>query len=110
MVALHVNHKLRGAESDDDEQFVRALGVPVLVEVAPPMPGNIEQETREARYSWFRKLIQQGIVDKVALGHTRSDKRNGTFSLFARRGNGRFGGNPAGNSRRFSETTSASHP
>ncbi len=84
VTALHVNHQLRGEESDADEQFVRALGVPVLVHAAPLQGGNLEQAAREARYGWFRQLIQQGIADQVALGHTRSDQAETVLFRFLR--------------------------
>ena len=43
LIAVHVNHGLRGAESDGDEAFVRALcgqfSVPLLVYRAELPPG-----------------------------------------------------------------------
>ena len=35
---------------------------------------NLEQEARHARYGFFRELIQASAVQKVAVGHTRSDQ------------------------------------
>jgi len=76
---LHVNHHLRGAESDEDERFVRALagslGLECLVEQAPVHEGNLEQAARDARRAFFFSLMQQEHrVDRVALGHTSSDQ------------------------------------
>jgi tRNA(Ile)-lysidine synthase len=77
---LHLNHGLRGAESDADEQFVRALaarlGVPVTVErFRAPGPGvNLEQAGREARYAFFRAAAATLGLDRVATGHTMSDQ------------------------------------
>lgn len=78
-VVLHVNHHLRGVESDEDERFVRSLaeslGLRVLIEDAPVADRNLEQEAREARRQFFLKAMQAGgPVDRVALGHTRSDQ------------------------------------
>jgi tRNA(Ile)-lysidine synthase len=77
---LHVNHMLRGAESDADEEFVRRLaadlGLPFscrAVEVAAE-PDNLEQAARRARLDFFRDQLAAGAVNKVALGHTRSDQ------------------------------------
>ncbi|MCL5743079.1 MAG: tRNA lysidine(34) synthetase TilS [Acidobacteria bacterium] len=77
---LHVNHLLRGAESDADEEFVRnlaaRLGLPfssLAVEVAA-QPDNLEQAARRARLDFFWDQLAAGAVNKVALGHTRSDQ------------------------------------
>ena len=74
LVVLHVNHHLRGEESDGDEAFVRklaeSLGLEILVEHAIPGAGNLEQEARRARRAFF---LRCGLA-RVALGHTRSDQ------------------------------------
>jgi tRNA(Ile)-lysidine synthase len=61
--ALHVNHKLRGAESDEDARFCREVLGAEVVEA----PGRAEAELRELRYSF--------AADKLrATGHTASDQ------------------------------------
>ena len=74
LAVLHVNHHLRGEESDGDEAFVRALaqslGLPILVEHAIPAPGNLEEEARRARREFFLRCQ----LPRIALGHTRSDQ------------------------------------
>ena len=77
---LHLNHLLRGEESEGDEAFVRALAqrfdVPVHVKRIDvrSMGGNLEEEARRARYGFFRDTIGPGAVDCVATGHTLSDQ------------------------------------
>ena len=81
---LHLNHKLRGAESDGDADFVRdtahRLGLELTAEemdVAARLAesgGNLEQISRDARYGFFRRLLQSGELERVALGHTRTDQ------------------------------------
>ncbi len=75
---LHVNHLLRGDESDADEEFVRRLGkrlgLELLVAQASPEPGNLEQEARLARRELFKKWMSSHRLDRVALGHTRTDQ------------------------------------
>jgi len=64
--ALHVNHGLRGAESDADASFCReALGAEVVD--APPPPRPTEDALRELRYSFAGDRLR-------ATGHTASDE------------------------------------
>ena len=78
LVVLHVNHGLRGMESDEDEQFVRSLsdqlGLLLITERIPPPAGNLEQGAREARRSFFRRSMAAHSLERIALGHTRSDQ------------------------------------
>lgn len=77
---LHVNHQLRGRESDEDEQFVRQLGqqrgIPVEVLRAPPPSSgeNLEQALRRIRYAFFDQARRNLGLDRVATGHTLSDQ------------------------------------
>ena len=87
-VVLHVNHQLRGAESDADQQFVSQmaakLGCPFLCIREPLEPGNREQAARNARYRWFRQLISQGTVRQVATAHTEDDQAETVLFRFLR--------------------------
>jgi tRNA(Ile)-lysidine synthase len=89
MCVLHVNHKLRGAESDGDGEFVANLagcfGLPCIV-VDAPVTGadNLEQEARRLRLAFFRSVIERGEADRVALGHTRSDQAETVLFRFLR--------------------------
>ncbi len=80
LTVLHLNHRLRGRESDGDEQFVadfaRRMRLPFVVSRTDfsSAGGNLEQEARRARISFFRRLLGQGLIDRVAAGHTRSDQ------------------------------------
>jgi len=76
---VHVNHGLRGPESDQDEAFTRdlaqALGLDCLVErLHLPAGENLEQAARNARLAVFRKLLDDRRASKVATGHTRTDQ------------------------------------
>jgi tRNA(Ile)-lysidine synthase len=86
---LHVNHKLRGAESDADAEFVAAqaegLGLPCSIREAPVSSReNLEQAARNLRLAFFREAISCGDVDRVALGHTRSDQAETVLFRFLR--------------------------
>jgi tRNA(Ile)-lysidine synthase len=78
LVVLHVNHHLRGEESDGDEAFVRelaqSLDLPIAVEHAIPGAGNLEQEARRGRRGFFLRCRDELRLERVALGHTRSDQ------------------------------------
>ncbi|MBR4910660.1 MAG: tRNA lysidine(34) synthetase TilS [Clostridia bacterium] len=77
--AAHYNHRLRGAESDADESFVKALcdklGVKLFTgdgDVAAFAKQNklgIELAARQMRYAFFEGLA----ADAVATAHTASD-------------------------------------
>ena len=87
---VHVNHLLRGADSDADENFVRelaqSLGLPFhcrRIDVASLGP-NLEQTARNARRDVFSDLIRSVPLDCVALAHTRSDQAETVLFRFLR--------------------------
>jgi len=87
---LHVNHGLRGADSDEDEHFVRELasqrGLPVSVlRAPPPAPGeNLEQALRRIRYAFFEQARRGHRLERVATGHTLSDQAETVILRLAR--------------------------
>jgi tRNA(Ile)-lysidine synthase len=87
---LHVNHRLRGAESDEDAQFVRdqaaQFGLPFTIHEAnlATTPDNLEQAAREIRMAFFNETIARGAVARVATGHTRSDQAETVLFRFLR--------------------------
>src|SRR5882724_3177655 len=84
IAAVHFNHKLRGKESLADEKFVAALaeqfgvtfhvGRADVAGKAKRERANLEDAARRARYGFFRRLAEQGIVDVVATAHTMDDQ------------------------------------
>ncbi|MBZ5579095.1 MAG: tRNA lysidine(34) synthetase TilS [Acidobacteriia bacterium] len=87
---LHVNHHLRGAESDADAEFVRAIasgfGLPFAIREVDltGCAGNLEQAARQARLAFFAEVIGGGPVRRVATGHTRSDQAETVLFRFLR--------------------------
>jgi tRNA(Ile)-lysidine synthase len=76
----HFNHKLRGAESDEDEKFVAEVaaeyGIPFHrgEKRVAEAPGNLEEAARRARQNFFEQLIQDGAGNRIATGHTLDDQ------------------------------------
>jgi tRNA(Ile)-lysidine synthase len=65
--ALHVNHKLRGGESDEDARFCRERFGAEVVEAPPRSPPGTEAALRDLRYSFATGRLR-------ATGHTASDQ------------------------------------
>ena len=89
--AAHFNHNLRGAESDRDEDFVRAFcnryDIPLLVGSGTVRPGKkgLEAAARTARYDFLRTL-----GGKIATAHTADDNAE-TVLMHMLRGTGLHG-------------------
>jgi len=92
----HFNHRLRGAASDEDEQFVAKLaarsGLRCYCASAnlARLKENLEQAARRARRAFFAELIRKGYTDRIALGHTRNDQAE-TVLIRLLRGSGLAG-------------------
>jgi tRNA(Ile)-lysidine synthase len=87
----HVNHGLRGADSDGDENFTAALaqriGVPYFSRKVLLMAGNVEAAGRDARRDFFAEIAAHHGFTRTALAHTRNDRVE-TFLLNLLRGSG----------------------
>lgn len=97
--AAHLNHGLRGAESDADQEYVVALcsrlGVPLVAEKVDLKSGRrrhspLEEAAREARYAFFARAAADAGAPAVAVGHTRDDHLE-TVMLHLIRGTGTRG-------------------
>ncbi len=97
---VHVNHCLRGAESDGDEQFVATLAaehdLPFLSVArdvktyAAEKKLSVETAARQLRYDYFKQLLKNGEFNKLATAHTLDDQAE-TVLLKVTRGAGTRG-------------------
>jgi tRNA(Ile)-lysidine synthetase-like protein len=77
---LHVNYRLRGAESDGDADFVRKISESFGLECRiltvdpldhPPEGRGLQNWARDLRYRWFREQMLEG--EWLALAHHADD-------------------------------------
>lgn len=106
---LHVNHRLRGIDADEDEEFVRDLaaryGIPCTIRrvdvaalAAASPDGNVENAGREVRYSEATRLANELSAQldtprsaaRILTAHTANDRAE-TFVMNAIRGTGASG-------------------
>jgi tRNA(Ile)-lysidine synthase len=81
--AAHLNHSLRGKESDDDENFTRELcaklGIFLTVKRLPEgvlagNEGSLETAAREARMEFLSHSAAERNAERIATGHTLNDQ------------------------------------
>ncbi len=79
----HLNHQLRGLESEADAEYVaelsRQLGIPATIE-RRDVKGyqkqkrlSLEEAAREVRYRFLVEVAESIGTERVAVGHTRDD-------------------------------------
>src|SRR6266852_1114153 len=87
--AVHINHQLRGEESNADQQFVEDLCISLDIPLhlhhadiptriaqtrANGNPETIEEAARNARYEFFTTLLTSGHADSILTAHTLDDQ------------------------------------
>ena len=89
LVALHFDHRLRGAASAADARFCaalcRSLGVPLRTgRWLRSEPGASEAAAREARFSFFTEELHRARSDTLWLGHQQDDVAESLLMRLAR--------------------------
>jgi tRNA(Ile)-lysidine synthase len=79
----HLDHQLRGAESEADARFVsqlaQQLGIPATMEQRDVKAYqarqriSLEEAAREVRYAFLDEVAKSTGADRVAVGHTTDD-------------------------------------
>ncbi len=98
--AVHLNHQLRGVESEADAEYVAELAgrldIPVTIakrDVAAYRAErncSLEEAARELRYDFLAKVADDIGANRVAIGHTRDDQVE-TILMHILRGTGTSG-------------------
>ncbi len=80
----HLNHQLRGVESEADAEYVSnlagALGIPITIDrqdvAAYKIERNfsVEEAARELRYAFLARVAREVGANRIAVGHTRDDQ------------------------------------
>ena len=81
--AAHVNHGIRGAEADRDEEFCRATaekyGVEIFTlradvpKIAAETQKSIETAARDVRYAFFSDVMKKHAIKTLCVAHNADD-------------------------------------
>jgi len=77
LLAVHINHQLRGEESEADAVLVRdicqKLGVPLIVRKIN-LTDKSENQARQKRFEAFQQVLDAYQFDYIVTGHHRNDQ------------------------------------
>ena len=81
LIGSHLNYKLRGDESDRDEEFVELLcnrlEIPINKKICRLNTENAQLSVQECarieRYKYYDELLQSHSANKIATGHNQDD-------------------------------------
>ena len=83
LYAAHVNHGIRGAEADRDEEFCRGvakkLGIEIFVlradvpAIAKEKKLSVETAARDVRYEFFAKVMKENSIPILSVAHNADD-------------------------------------
>lgn len=97
LMVAHCNFKLRGAESDQDQEFVRELAANYNADffektfetkaLLEQSGESLQMLARRLRYDWFEQLLQEQQVDYLMTAHHADDNLE-TFLINISRASG----------------------
>jgi tRNA(Ile)-lysidine synthase len=94
LTAAHLNHRIRGAEANEDQDFVgkmcAGLGIPLVSEIievkqqAAKAKQNLEEYARTVRYDFLHRVADRVKAQKIAVGHNLNDQAETVLFRFIR--------------------------
>ena len=101
IIALHCNFNLRGDESWRDQKFTERFctehNIPLIIKIIDTQQyirehsgKSLEMACRETRYGWFKEMMLEKGLDRIAVGHNADDNIE-TFFINLLRGCGTSG-------------------
>ena len=97
---VHLDHSLRGGESQADASYVRELAQKLGLQASIDARDvnayqsshhlSLEEAAREVRYAFIAEVAEKLHIDSVAVGHTRDDNIE-TIMMHLIRGSGTLG-------------------
>jgi tRNA(Ile)-lysidine synthase len=94
ILAVHINHNLRGQEADNDENFVielcKTLNIKLIVSnahvkhIAKTMLFTEEEAGRYIRYKTFDEIAKKECATKIAVAHSLNDNAETIIMRLAR--------------------------
>jgi tRNA(Ile)-lysidine synthase len=80
----HLNHQLRGVESEADAKYVSdlagSLGIPITIDrqdvaaYRSERNFSVEEAARELRYAFLARVAREVGANRIAIGHTKDDQ------------------------------------
>lgn len=100
LIVAHLNHGIRGAEAERDQESVREVagsrGLPFIFRQIDwktlTLKNNVEAQARRVRYEFLREVAEEYGARKVATGHTLDDQAETVLMRFLTEGGRRASG------------------
>lgn len=83
LTVIHVNYQLRGEASDQDANLVEKIcqenNIPFEIRTVDLKKtlengGNLQEEARKVRYSWFDDILAEDTNNRITLAHHQDDQ------------------------------------
>jgi len=94
ITATHINHGMRGSESDADEAFTKSYSEKIGVDflsfrehiptTAKELGMGLEEAGREIRYKYFQEALKSRKANKIAIAHNKNDNAETVFMRICR--------------------------